>query len=152
MNQQDQAAKLHRLVYYSRNRIPGAPAEIASQIDAILAASRRNNAMIGVTGALIFNSGIFAQVLEGSRHDIEATFERIQRDERHGDVQVLAFEETAGRAFPSWSMAFVGRSLEGQNIFGKIGDSTGFEQKRLEGERVFEIMRTIALDEEARAA
>jgi hypothetical protein len=141
---------LHRLVYYSRNRITGTPAEVAAEVDAILASAQRNNSLIDVTGALIFNAGIFAQVLEGARRDIEVTFERIQRDERHGDVQVLAFEEVESRGFPSWSMAFVGRSREGQNLFAHIGEATGFEAKRMEGGRIFRIMCAIAMEEEAR--
>ena len=51
----------------------------------ILRTSRRNNAEVGVTGALMFNGGAFAQVLEGPRRGVESTFERIQRDQRHGD-------------------------------------------------------------------
>ena len=61
---------LYRLVYFSRNLITGMPAEISAEIDSILASARRNNAPLGITGALIFNSGIFAQVLEGARHNI----------------------------------------------------------------------------------
>ena len=79
---------LHRLVYCSRNRIPGAATEISAEIDVILAASQRNNLRFGVTGALIFNTGAFAQVLEGACPDVESTFERIQCDQRHRDVQV----------------------------------------------------------------
>jgi hypothetical protein len=146
------ASDLHRLVYYSRNRIQGTPAEVPAEMDAILASAQRNNSPINVTGALIFNAGIFAQVLEGTRHNIELTFERIQRDPRHGDVHVLAFEEVPNRGFPAWSMAFVGRSREGQNLFGHIGEITAFEAKRMEGERIFEIMRAIAIEEELRAA
>jgi Sensors of blue-light using FAD len=144
-------ADLHRLVYYSRNRIPGPPAEVAAEVDAILASARRNNAAIGVTGALIFSAGIFAQVLEGARHDIEVIFEHIQRDERHGDVQVLAFEAVLKREFPAWSMAYVGRSREGQELVGHIADATGFDPKRLEGERILGIIRAIASEEESPA-
>jgi hypothetical protein len=146
------ASDLNRLVYYSRNRISGTSAEVAAGVDAILASAQRNNSQLCVTGALIFNGGIFAQVLEGSRRDIELTFERIQRDERHSDVEVLAFEEVQNRQFPSWSMAFVGRSREGENLFGHISEATGFEARRMEGERIFEIMRAVAIEEEARAA
>jgi hypothetical protein len=143
---------LYRLVYYSRNRIQGTAAEVTAEVDAILESAQRNNAPLGVTGALIFNAGIFAQVLEGDRQDVGLTFERIQRDTRHGDVQVLAFEEAAVRGFPSWSMAFVGRSREGENLFGHIGEATGFDAKRMESERIFEVLRAIAIEEEARAA
>jgi hypothetical protein len=139
---------LHRLIYFSRNRISGSPEKVAAEVEAILAASRKNNPAFHITGALIFNHGVFAQVLEGARHSIEVTFERIQRDPRHADVHVLAFEGAPQRSFPSWSMAFVGRSREGQNLFSHIGTATGFEDKRLEGEHVFSIMRAIALEEE----
>ena len=144
--------RLYRLIYYSQNRIPGGSPELAAAIDAILAASRRNNVSANVTGALIFNSGIFAQALEGVRADLEATFERIQRDIRHGEVQVLAFEPTEQRCFPSWSMSFIGRSVEDQRLFGHIGHDTGFEARRMDGDRVFTIMRTIAQDEETSRA
>jgi hypothetical protein len=145
-------ANLYRLVYYSRNRIQGTAAEVTAKVDAILESAQRNNALVGITGALLFNAGIFAQILEGDRQDVTLTFERIQRDTRHGDVQVLAFEEVQNRGFPAWSMAFVGRSREGENLFGHIAETTGFEAKRMEGERIFEIMRAIAIEEEARAA
>jgi len=143
---------LYRLVYYSSNRIVGKPPEIAADIASILAASRTNNDRVGITGALIFNSGIFAQVLEGEMHEVEHTFERIQRDPRHGDVQILAFDPVASRGFPSWSMGYVGNSREDTNLFGRIATDTGFDAKRMEGERIFEIMHAIALEEQARAA
>ena len=143
---------LHRLIYYSRNRIPGDTPQIAQEIAKLLASSRRNNAASGITGALIFNSGIFAQVLEGKRGDIEATFERIQRDPRHGEVEVLAFAPEHKRGFSSWAMAFVGQSREGEAVFGHLGNLTGFEQKHMEGERIFRILHTIAIEEERHAA
>jgi hypothetical protein len=143
---------LHRLIYHSRNRIAGDLPETTAEIDRILAASRRNNAPLRVTGALIFNSGIFAQVLEGSRNGVEATFERIQCDPRHCDVHVLAFEPVEERSFPSWSMAFVGQSREGQELFAHIREATGFLGKLLEGDRVLRLMQEIAYEETARKA
>ncbi len=149
---QQMSIGLYRVVYVSKNRIMGKPAELAGEIADILSASQSKNARVNITGALIFNAGIFAQVLEGDLSDVEATFERIQRDCRHGDLQVLEFARAPGRKFPSWSMGYVGRSREGQDLFGSMGQETGFEAKRLEGERIFEIMCMIALEEEAHAA
>ncbi len=146
---QRESPDLYRLVYFSRNRIAGSAAGIATEIDDILTAARRSNPLLGLTGALVFNSGIFAQVLEGPQQGIEALFEKIQRDPRHGDVHILAFEKVAQRQFPSWSMAFIGRSREGEDLFGHLGDATGFEAKRLESERVLTLMKSIALEEEA---
>ena len=58
---------LRRLVYYSRNRVTGPSKKVAAQIRSILAASRRNNEPVGITGARMFNAGCFAQVIEGER-------------------------------------------------------------------------------------
>lgn len=143
---------LHRLVYFSKNRLTMTLADGSLEVASILGVSRTNNAFAGVTGALIFNSGIFAQVLEGSLRDVEATFERIQRDKRHGDVQVLAFEPTEKRSFPSWSMGYVGGSRENEDLFSQVARDSGFDARRMDGERILSLMVTIARDEESRAA
>ncbi|MDP2356881.1 MAG: BLUF domain-containing protein [Beijerinckiaceae bacterium] len=145
-------SQLYRLVYHSRNFISGTPEQVSVEVNKILESSQRNNLLIDVTGALIFNAGMFAQVLEGARNDLEATFERIQRDERHGEVEILAFDEASSRGFPSWSMGFVGHSCGDKELFTHIGEGSGFEAKRLEGEHVFRVMRDLAIAEETRAA
>lgn len=125
-------SELYRCVYYSKNLIAGGPARIAEEIESILAAARRNNPTLQVTGALVFNRGLFAQVLEGPCPSVESLFEKISRDERHGDIQVLAFRAVPERLFSNWSMAFLGRSREDENLFGHIGPQTGFSTERLE--------------------
>ena len=100
--------QLHRVLYCSRNSIPGGAMAITAEIAAILAVSRANNERDGITGGLLFSDGCFAQVLEGSLPAIEATFERIQCDTRHGDVTILQSSPIASREFPDWSMAFAG--------------------------------------------
>lgn len=66
---------LYRLVYASKNLLQGTDAEIAQAVSQILAASQRNNTGVDVTGALMFNAGAFAQVLEGPQRGVETTFE-----------------------------------------------------------------------------
>ena len=90
---------LHRLVYCSANRIEALPAEFTAQVEQILATSRRNNQLVGVTGALMFSAGSFGQVLEGPQAAIEATFERIQQDHRHGNVLLLETVAIENRTF-----------------------------------------------------
>jgi Sensors of blue-light using FAD len=143
---------LHRLVYYSRNALGLPEAALADEIRQILAASRRNNAAAGVTGALMFNRGCFAQVLGGPRPAVERTFERIQRDPRHADVMPLEFAPVARRGFPSWSMAFVGRSAPGEALHGGIAGESGFDPSLLTAERLFATLRELVLAEEAEAA
>lgn len=142
-------ADLFRLVYYSRNRIPGGGAEKAAAVRQILEASRRNNQLAGITGALLFNSGCFGQVLEGPRQAVEARFETIQRDPRHGDVSLLAFAPAQERAFPNWSMAFVGAQTEGRAQFGEIAQASGFDPSCMTADRLFETLERLAMEEEA---
>ncbi len=141
---------VHRLMYYSRNRLVGSAELMSASISAILAASRRNNARLGVTGALMFNAGCFAQVLEGPRLAVGQLFERIQQDERHGDISLLAFGPAPGRGFPGWSMGFVGTSLTDQIRYGRIADVSGYDPARMTGEAMFETLQRLALEEEQR--
>lgn len=143
---------LRRLVYYSRNRTAGAPEAMDATIRSILAASRVNNARVGVTGALMFNAGCFAQVLEGPSAAVEATFERIQQDERHGDVALLAFDAVESRLFTEWSMAYVGASQASADRYGDVAAASGFDLSRMTGDRLCAVLHGLALEEEAAAA
>ncbi len=142
------AEALSRLVYYSRNRMAGDPNDLAAVINSILATSRANNAKVGVTGALMFNSGCFAQVLEGSQDAVEGVFERIQQDERHGDVSLLAFDPVPARAFEAWSMGFVGASVADAARYGGLAAESGFDPARMTGEALFSTLHRLALEEE----
>jgi len=99
------STNLFRLVYCSRNTIPNQQGNPAVEVASILAASRANNARDGVTGALLYSEGCFAQVLEGGLDAVQRTFERIQCDPRHGDVVVLQAARAEGRLFGVWDMA-----------------------------------------------
>jgi hypothetical protein len=143
---------LHQLVYYSRNEVSGDQVSFAAEVNSILEASRRNNEAVGITGALLFNAGVFAQVLEGSLEAIEATFERIQQDERHGDVSLLALEPITHRSFTNWAMGFVGKSSKNAQRFAYVGLASGFDPGQLGGQKVHQILRDLTMEEEAVAA
>ncbi|WP_203128476.1 BLUF domain-containing protein, partial [Escherichia coli] len=49
----------------------------------IIRASQRNNAQVGVTGALLLVDGVFLQCLEGSVASVNALYHRIALDRRH---------------------------------------------------------------------
>ena len=69
---------LHRLVYHSRNGIPGDAEALAAAVTSILAKSQTNDRRADVTGAPMFNARCFAHVLKGPRSAIRDTFEPIQ--------------------------------------------------------------------------
>ena len=143
---------LYRLIYTSRNLLAGDEGERDAAVAGILAVSKRNNARVGVTGALLFNAGSFAQVLEGPRAAVEITFERIQRDPRHSDVSVLQCEPVATRGFPNWSMAFVGRSERGRALWADIARRSDFDLRHMEADTLFTTLLAVVEAEEGDVA
>jgi hypothetical protein len=131
---------LYRLIYLSRNAIPGSAENIHQEIKQILAVSRQRNAASHITGALMFNRECFAQVLEGAHDDIQETFERIQCDPRHADVVILDFEPVQTRRFSQWSMGYIGYDTLASKEFTEIQQATGFDVKQLSGERIYDLL------------
>lgn len=111
------SGKVYQILYCSRNNMQGTEAEIRLQLAGILRASRRNNARVGVTGALFYNSVFFAQVLEGAFVEVQRIFERLQMDPRHCDLVVLQSGYRSSRDFGDWSMAYAGTSADFQLPF-----------------------------------
>jgi hypothetical protein len=97
---------LVRLMYASR----AAPAVDQDQLTAIVRKSKSNNGPLGVTGVLCFSEGIFIQVLEGGRSQVNALYNRIAADTRHTQVELLTYEEIGERRFAGWSMGQVNMS------------------------------------------
>jgi hypothetical protein len=118
-------AGLCRLIYVSRNALPGSADQIEDAIAAILATARRNNARAGVTGALLYNPDCFAQVLEGESSGVQATYARIACDSRHRQTEVLCFEPIARRDFADWSMASAGRVDDARARFDRLAFQVG---------------------------
>ncbi|MEO1525105.1 MAG: BLUF domain-containing protein [Planctomycetota bacterium] len=82
-------------------------------IQEILATSRRNNIVSGVTGLLIVKEGWFAQALEGRREYVDPLYNKICWDARHTETEILSREDGVdSRIFPSWSMGYRNLDLE----------------------------------------
>lgn len=77
----------------------------AVQIEAILAASRRNNGRLGLTGLLVSGGRRFLQVLEGDPAALLDTYARIIADPRHFAVVELVRRPIERREFGTWAMA-----------------------------------------------
>lgn len=73
----------------------------------ILAAAQDHNAAHGISGVLCQGQGLYLQVLEGERAEVNRLYASILNDPRHHDVQMLLFEEIGQRRYPDWSMAHV---------------------------------------------
>ena len=138
---------VYRVVYCSRNLIGEAAPQQDAEIGSILQASRANNSRKNVTGALLYNHGYFAQVLEGPRASVEETFERIQRDSRHGEVTVLEGSDAAQRDFPDWSMAHVQPATPAASA--QIGNTlhVAMQDPQAAGHEVLMLMRSLVVQE-----
>jgi hypothetical protein len=95
---------LHQLLYCSR-----ASAGIdAPAVARIVATAQRMNPAHGITGLLVWGSGMFFQWIEGPRDQVTQLMARIHRDPRHERVVMLSeTEEVRERLFPDWSMELV---------------------------------------------
>ena len=141
---------LFRVVYFSRNAIQGSLETQRAEVNAILETSQRNNRATGVSGVLVFNNGVFGQVLEGPSEEVEDTFDRIQADERHFDVTVLETAPLTQRSFAQWSMGFVGADTSFQSMFGDIGAATSFDLAALDAEKIFATLSSLTMKNEIR--
>lgn len=93
-----------RLTYYSK------PADTFrfTDLEPILAVSRRNNERLNVTGLLGLTSTHFMHYLEGPRESVSHIFSHIIHDRRHRDVTFYCVGEIEDRLVPEDPLAFVG--------------------------------------------
>ncbi len=73
---------------------------------ALLGHARSKNTGLDITGMLLHVEGSFLQVIEGREADIDALFEQISEDPRHGNIVTIVRESIPRRAFSDWSMGF----------------------------------------------
>jgi hypothetical protein len=92
-----------RLLYVSSAVGP----QTSTMTGAILQTAQSHNANSGITGVLCQGQGLFLQVLEGERSQVNQLYARIVQDQRHKNVELLLLEEITQRRFGDWSMAHV---------------------------------------------
>ena len=138
---------IQKVVYCSRNLIEGDAARRDAEISHILETARRNNSKVNVTGALLFSTDHFAQVLEGPQQAVEAIFERIQHDSRHGDVTILESLTSEQRDFSEWSMAYVSpeECALTPEVDTKLQDA--MHKSSAAGQEVLDLLKSLVLQE-----
>jgi len=119
---------LVRLLYCSR-AVDTSP----EAIEAILAQSRQHNSVSGITGILCYGGGIFLQAIEGGRMQVSELFGHINKDARHKDVALLAFEEIFERRFGGWSMGQVNISKVNHAILLKYSEKAELDPYSVSG-------------------
>jgi hypothetical protein len=91
-----------QLVYISSATRPLSDADLED----LLGEARIRNRAFDITGMLIYDDASFIQVLEGGEEVVERLYQRIARDPRHRDLEVLLRGRLQARQFAGWSMGF----------------------------------------------
>lgn len=107
----------------------------ADELSEILNSARENNAKADISGMLVYHSGSFLQVLEGPEEDVSNLFAKIEKDPRHGAINVLFRDTVPEKEFEDWSMGYVDASGEASSVDGYVDYMRELEQMTLDGTR-----------------
>ena len=119
---------LHNLIYCSLARPNMDPAEIQK----IIATAKHHNPRYGITGLLVYGSGIFFQWLEGPKDNVTRLMNIIGEDPRHLNVVVLSEEdEIRDRLFPDWDMELVEAAEIGDVLKNALKEASDEKQKQM---------------------
>jgi hypothetical protein len=95
------APTLYTFVYCSR----AADGVDDAEVDRLIERSQRHNLACGITGVLVFGSGVFFQWIEGPTAEVRKLMARLHGDPRHYDIVSLdQSEEKRERLYPNWQM------------------------------------------------
>ena len=113
--------QLHQLLYRSYSAFDFDPKELVS----ILEKSYKNNPEKNITGMLLYKSGVFLQIIEGTKRDLENLYNKISKDPRHEDLKILWQQDIKERSFSDWSMGFKDLSEAPQEVLDGFGETLG---------------------------
>lgn len=94
---------LSRMLYVSTATGPVTTAVTGT----ILRSAQAHNAANGITGVLCQGRGVYLQVLEGERSQVDALYARIAGDKRHHQIVLRQQEDISRRRYGKWAMAHV---------------------------------------------
>jgi len=110
---------------------------------AIQKISEDTNSKIGITGLLLYHKNEFVGILEGNEENVKELYSKIETDNRHKNILILAEGTLRERQFGQWKMISVmdfgalavkaDNDLLVENILGLAQ----LEEKRTNGSRLF---------------
>jgi len=109
---------LVHLIYFSRLSLSTDQGKRSAQIDDITRVAQKKNEFSVITSLLMIEGAFAAQVIEGERGSVQETFERINGDQRHRDVQICEWREITKREFVH-SFKCAQRSGGNETLFAK---------------------------------
>jgi hypothetical protein len=90
---------LIHLIYFSRLNLAADAPTRAQQIGEITRQAQKKNEFAVITSFLVIEQNFAAQIIEGERVSVNDTFNRINNDTRHRDVQIVEWREIVKREF-----------------------------------------------------
>ena len=112
----DAAPSIYHFVYCSR----AADGVDGDEVERIVKSAQRNNLAHGITGVLVFGSGVFFQWIEGPAAQIQSLISSLHGDSRHYDIVTLSQgEEERERLYPNWEM----EKVEAEDIRAVLQDA-----------------------------
>lgn len=90
---------LVHLIYFSRLNLATDAATRSQQIGEITRQAQKKNEFSVITSFLVVEQNFAAQIIEGERTSVNDTFNRINGDSRHRDVQIVEWREIIKREF-----------------------------------------------------
>jgi hypothetical protein len=95
------APTLYTFVYCSR----AADGVDDAEVNRLIESAQRHNLSCGITGVLVFGSGVFFQWIEGPAAEVRKLMASLYGDPRHYDIVLLdQSEEKRERLYPNWQM------------------------------------------------
>ncbi|UWX56224.1 BLUF domain-containing protein [Maribacter litopenaei] len=86
-------------------------------IEDIIAEAESANQKHNITGCLVCQNNNFFQLLEGPKSNVLRIYDKIKKDARHYDLEVLTRKINSNRFFPKWSMALLSDRDELKHTF-----------------------------------
>ncbi len=140
--------ELYSIAYVSRSLLEG---NLSETLEQLVRRASTSNAKAGLTGALICSPSFFAQVIEGPEAELEETFERIQMDRRHCDIEVLYLTPIGARQFGNWGMASAGVLQEDTQIaavLASLGETGGVADTDVVGKEAMSLLTRLLRERE----
>jgi hypothetical protein len=92
------------------------------EVDRLIQFSQRRNVTRGITGVLVFGSGVFFQWIEGPPAEVQNLIASLHGDSRHHDIVELDRSvDTRERLYPGWEM----ERVEADDIRAVLRDALG---------------------------
>jgi hypothetical protein len=129
---------LSRLIYFSENKV--GPVAREAQIAKLMRVAVDRNRRRQITGALVYDDRWFAQALEGEPYALQETFELIEKDPRHANIQIISRVSVAGRLFGAWSMGFAARTRATEPLFGLHWYNTSMNPRIMSEDNILKLM------------